>query len=110
MAAFVPVAAGGLQTAAASRAVPLRLRPSRPAAAAAAGVRMGAAEPVGRRAALAALTAGALGVAAAAGGGPVWAADAEGDWVTTPSGLKYKDGTWRSGGVGGTQVGARSSA
>lgn len=110
MTAFVPVAAGGLQTAAASRAVPPRSRPCRPAAAAAAAVRMGASEPVGRRVALAALAAGALGVAAAAGGGPVWAADAEGDWVTTPSGLKYKDGTWRSGGGGRMQVGARGSA
>lgn len=96
MAAFVPFAAGVLQTAA-SRA-PSRARPCRQRAPPA--VRMAAAGPaggpIGRRAALAALAAGVLGVASATTG-PVWAADADGDWVTTPSGLKYKDGTTRDG-------------
>lgn len=100
MAAFVPVAAGVLQQTAASLAPLSRSRPCRPLAA----VRMTATAPgggpVGRRAALAALAAGALGVASA-NTSPVWAADAGGDWVTTPSGLKYKDGTWRGGGGGG---------
>jgi len=57
-----------------------------------------AGDAVGRRAVLAALAAGALSVAATDTGSPAAAAEAAGEWVTTATGLKYKDGAWCTGG------------
>jgi len=93
MAAFVPGTVA-LPCAAPQRAAAAAASASRPA------VRMAApaGDAVGRRAVLAALAAGAVSVAATSTGSPAAAAEAAGEWVTTATGLKYKDGAWRTGG------------